>query len=97
MLLREFVEMIDAPVFLNSMGRGSIPSDHPNLASTGRRYALVNADAILLIGTPIDFRLSFGRDVLFNKGHLENRNSHKADKLQQDQQRHRRNDPPGLP
>ncbi len=65
--LREFVEMIDAPVFLNSMGRGSIPSDHPNLGSTGRRYALVNSDAILLIGTPVDFRLSFGRDVLFNK------------------------------
>ena len=65
--LRDFVEMIDAPVFLNSMGRGSIPSDHPNLGSTGRRYALVNSDAILLIGTPVDFRLSFGRDVLFNK------------------------------
>ncbi|MDP6495983.1 MAG: thiamine pyrophosphate-binding protein, partial [Dehalococcoidia bacterium] len=65
--LREFVEMIDAPVFLNSMGRGAIPSDHPNLGSTGRRYALVNSDAILLIGTPVDFRLSFGREVLFNK------------------------------
>ena len=65
--LREFVEMIDAPVFLNSMGRGALPSDHPNVGSTGRRYALVNSDAILLIGTPIDFRLSFGRDVLFNK------------------------------
>ena len=65
--LRDFVEMIDAPVFLNSMGRGALPSDHPNLGSTGRRYALVNSDAILLIGTPIDFRLSFGRDVLFNK------------------------------
>ncbi|MBI2855242.1 MAG: acetolactate synthase, partial [Chloroflexi bacterium] len=65
--LREFVEVIDAPVFLNSMGRGSIPSDHPNLGSTGRRYALVNADAIILIGTPVDFRLSFGRETLFNK------------------------------
>ena len=65
--LRDFVEMIDAPVFLNSMGRGAIPADHPNLGSTGRRYALVNSDAILLIGTPIDFRLSFGREVLFNK------------------------------
>ena len=65
--LREFVEMIDAPVFLNSMGRGAIPSDHPNLGTTGRRYALTSADAIVLIGTPVDFRLSFGRDVLFNK------------------------------
>ncbi|MFH1559917.1 MAG: thiamine pyrophosphate-binding protein [Chloroflexota bacterium] len=65
--LQELVEMTDAPVFLNSMGRGAIPSDHPNLGSTGRRYAMLNADAILLIGVPIDFRLSYGRDTLFNK------------------------------
>ena len=65
--LRDFAEMIDAPVFLNSMGRGALPSDHPNLGTTGRRYALVNSDAILLVGTPVDFRLSFGSEALFNK------------------------------
>jgi acetolactate synthase-1/2/3 large subunit len=65
--LREFVEMIDAPVFLNSMGRGSLPSDHPNVGSLGRRYGMVNADVIFLVGVPIDFRLSYGRDVLFPK------------------------------
>jgi acetolactate synthase-1/2/3 large subunit len=65
--LREFVERIDAPVFLNSMGRGAIPTDHPNMGALARRYAMVNADAIFLIGTPVDFRLSFGKDSLFNK------------------------------
>lgn len=65
--LREFVETIDAPVFLNSMGRGAIPNEHPNLGSQGRRYAMVKSDAIVLIGVPIDFRLSYGRDVLFPK------------------------------
>ena len=63
--LREFVEMIDAPVFLNAMGRGSIPSDHPNLGSLGRRYGLVKSDTVILIGTPIDFRLGYGADSMF--------------------------------
>lgn len=63
--LRQFVEMIDAPVFLNAMGRGSIPSGHPNLGSLGRRYALVKSDAVILIGTPIDFRLGYGSDSMF--------------------------------
>ncbi len=63
--LREFVEMIDSPVFLNAMGRGSIPSDHPNLGSLGRRYGMVKSDTVILIGTPIDFRLSYGSDSLF--------------------------------
>ena len=63
--LREFVEMIDSPVFLNAMGRGSIPSDHPNLGSLGRRYGLVKSDTVLLIGTPVDFRLSYGSSSIF--------------------------------
>jgi acetolactate synthase-1/2/3 large subunit len=63
--LREFVEMIDSPVFLNAMGRGSLPSDHPNLGSLGRRYGLVKSDTVVLIGTPIDFRLGYGEDRMF--------------------------------
>ncbi len=63
--LREFVETIGAPVFLNAMGRGSIHSSHPNLGSLGRRYGLVKSDAVILIGTPIDFRLSYGDARLF--------------------------------
>jgi len=63
--LREFVELIDSPVFLNAMGRGSIPSDHPNIGSLGRRYGMVKSDSVILIGTPIDFRLSYGAESLF--------------------------------
>ena len=63
--LREFIEMIDSPVFLNAMGRGSLPSDHPNLGSLGRRYGMVKSDTVILIGTPVDFRLSYGSDSLF--------------------------------
>ena len=63
--LREFVEMIDSPVFLNAMGRGSVPADHPNLGSLGRRYGLVKSDTVMLIGTPIDFRLGYGSEHMF--------------------------------
>ena len=63
--LRGFIERIDAPVFLNAMGRGSVHSAHPNLGSLGRRYGLVKSDAVILIGTPIDFRLSYGEPRLF--------------------------------
>ena len=63
--LREFIEMIDSPVFLNAMGRGSIPADHPNLGSQGRRYGLVKSDTVILLGTPIDFRLGYGADSMF--------------------------------
>ena len=63
--LRSLVETLNAPVFLNGMGRGSIPADHPLFFSLARRTALGQADAVLVIGTPFDFRLGFGRPPLF--------------------------------
>ena len=63
--LREFIEMIDSPVFLNAMGRGSLPFEHPNLGNQGRRYGMVKSDTVILIGTPIDFRLGYGSDTMF--------------------------------
>jgi acetolactate synthase-1/2/3 large subunit len=43
------------------MGRGSLPQDHPLFFSRTRRGALANADAIFIIGTPLDFRLAYGK------------------------------------
>ena len=59
--LRHFVEVAQAPVYLNAMGRGSIDQDHPLFFSRTRRNALGQADAIVVIGTPMDFRLSYGK------------------------------------
>ena len=58
--LREFVETIKAPVFLNGMGRGSISPEHPQVGAQARRFAVTQSDLIMLIGVPIDFRMSFG-------------------------------------
>jgi acetolactate synthase-1/2/3 large subunit len=59
--LRQFIERIQSPVYLNAMARGSLPQDHPLFFSRTRRGALAHADVILIIGTPLDFRLAYGK------------------------------------
>jgi acetolactate synthase-1/2/3 large subunit len=59
--LRHFVEVAQAPVYLNAMGRGAIAQEHPLFFSRTRRNALGQADAIVVIGTPLDFRLGYGK------------------------------------
>jgi acetolactate synthase I/II/III large subunit len=61
--LQEFVEKIQAPTFLNAMGRGSMRQDHPLFFSRTRRNALAEADVVIVIGTPMDFRLQYGRRI----------------------------------
>jgi acetolactate synthase-1/2/3 large subunit len=62
--LRALAEHLQAPVFLNGAGRGSLPPDHPLYCSLSRRSALSAADLILLVGTPLDFRLQYGQPPL---------------------------------
>jgi acetolactate synthase-1/2/3 large subunit len=59
--LRRLIERLGAPVYLNAMGRGSVRQDHPLFFSRTRGAALSEADVVLVIGTPLDFRLRFGR------------------------------------
>jgi acetolactate synthase-1/2/3 large subunit len=58
--LGELAEALYAPVFLNGMGRGCMPADHPLVLSRTRRKALQEADVALIVGVPLDFRLGFG-------------------------------------
>lgn len=58
--LREAAETLQIPVFTNGMGRGSLPPEHPLAFSRSRRMALRGADVVAVVGTPLDFRLSFG-------------------------------------
>ena len=62
--LRALAEQLQAPVFLNGGGRGSLPPDHPLFFSLARRTALGGADLILLVGTKLDFRLNYGQPPL---------------------------------
>jgi acetolactate synthase-1/2/3 large subunit len=57
--LRRCVEALRVPTFLNGQGRGCLPADH-ELAFARTRSALKEADVVVVVGTPLDFRLSFG-------------------------------------
>lgn len=59
--LDQFVKKLQSPVYLNGMGRGCIPSHHPNFFSLSRKKALKEADAVIVVGTPLDFRLAYGK------------------------------------
>ncbi len=59
--LRELVESRRIPVIPNGMGRGLVPADHELCFSRARSLALKQADVVVVIGTPLDFRLGFGR------------------------------------
>jgi acetolactate synthase-1/2/3 large subunit len=60
--LRDVTEQTGIPVFTNGAGRGTLPMTHPNCFKSARSSALREADLVLLIGTPLDFRLKYGQE-----------------------------------
>jgi len=60
--LKTLTDQTNIPVFTNGAGRGTLPMDHPNCFKAARSAALKQSDAVILIGTPLDFRLKYGKD-----------------------------------
>ncbi len=56
------------PVYLNGMGRGCLPPDHPSFFQGSRKEALAQADVVLVVGTPLDFRIGYGTEPTFATG-----------------------------
>ena len=54
------VESLAVPALTNGMGRGVIPGGHPLLVTKARGAALNKADLVIVVGTPLDFRLGYG-------------------------------------
>ncbi len=54
-------QTLQLPVIPNGMGRGVVPSGHPLLVTRARSLALKNADLVVVVGTPLDFRLGYGK------------------------------------
>jgi len=54
------VETIGIPALTNGMGRGVVPGGHPLLVTKARGQALGDADLVVVVGTPLDFRLGYG-------------------------------------
>ena len=56
------------PTYLNGMGRGCLPPDHPEFFQHTRKEALGEADVVLVVGTPLDFRVGYGTEPTFASG-----------------------------
>ncbi len=54
------VEGAGLPAITNGMGRGVVPGGHPLLMTKARGQALGGADLVVVVGTPLDFRLGYG-------------------------------------
>ncbi|HWJ08456.1 MAG TPA: acetolactate synthase [Nocardioides sp.] len=54
------VEEMRLPAITNGMGRGVVPGGHPLLVTKARGAALGGADLVVVVGTPLDFRLGYG-------------------------------------
>jgi acetolactate synthase I/II/III large subunit len=63
--LARFADAAGAPVFMNGAGRGCLPAEHPLAFSQARGFALGQADVVLVLGAPLDFRLGYGRPPTF--------------------------------
>ena len=56
----DLVEALGIPTITNGMGRGVVPGGHPLLVTKARGRALNGADLVVVVGTPLDFRLGYG-------------------------------------
>ena len=59
--LRAAVEQLRVPCFFNGLGRGTLPADHELAFLRTRGVLKRRADLVVVLGTPLDFRLGFGR------------------------------------
>ena len=57
---RTLVSSRNLPVIANGMGRGVIPPSDPHLVTRARSTAFKGADLVIVVGTPLDFRLGYG-------------------------------------
>ena len=53
-------ETLLLPVITNGQGRGVLPAGHELLVTRARSLAFGEADLVIVVGTPLDFRLGYG-------------------------------------
>jgi acetolactate synthase-1/2/3 large subunit len=57
----EFCKKLNIPAFMNGAGRGTLPPGDPHHFQLTRSYAFDKADVIVIVGTPFDFRMGYGK------------------------------------
>jgi len=66
--LKEFVELTQIPFYTTPQGRGVIPEDHALSFLGARNQAWKEADAVLIIGTRLNFIVGFGLPPRWDAG-----------------------------
>jgi thiamine pyrophosphate-dependent acetolactate synthase large subunit-like protein len=66
--LKEFVDLTHIPFYTTPQGRGVIPEDHPLSFLGARNQAWKEADAVLIIGTRLNFIVGFGLPPRWDAG-----------------------------
>jgi acetolactate synthase I/II/III large subunit len=57
---RAAAEELRLPVVANGQGRGILSADHDLLVTRARSMAFGEADLVIVVGTPLDFRIGYG-------------------------------------
>ncbi len=57
----DLVRSLDIPAYFNGAGRGLLPPGDPHYFNRTRRTAFDKADVIIIVGTPFDFRMGYGK------------------------------------
>ena len=57
----EFARTLNIPAYMNGAGRGTFAPGDPHHFNRTRRMAFDQADVIVIVGTPFDFRMGYGR------------------------------------
>ena len=57
----ELVRKLNIPAYFNGSGRGLLPPGDPHHFHRTRRLAFNQADVIVIVGTPFDFRMGYGK------------------------------------
>ena len=57
----ELVRTLNIPAYFNGAGRGILPPGDPHHFHRTRRDAFNKADVIVIVGTPFDFRMGYGK------------------------------------
>ena len=76
--LREAVEHLRVPCFFNGLGRGTLPASHELAFLRTRGLLKKRADLVVVVGTPLDFRLGFGRFGKATVAHIVDSDAQRA-------------------
>ncbi len=62
MFLKSIIKL-NVPTFTSGMARGCFGEENPFFFKHNRKHALKNADVVVTLGVPLDFRLSYGFSI----------------------------------